>query len=386
MKIGILSGGGDVPGLNPCIKALVLNAVEQGASVFGIRRGWAGLLNVDLADTQSIEEHVFEFNPEMVRRIDRFGVTILNSSRANPARIKRERVPTSISQDCIHATSESEYVDVTAHILKVVDGLGLDAIIAIGGDDTLASTLALQKAGLNVISIPKTMDNDIFGTDYCLGFSTAVSRSIECINSIRSVAGSHERVAVIELFGRTSGETSLISAYLAYADRAFIPEVPYDASVAAELLLADKKNHPNNYAVAVISEGASSIQGGLVQGQAEDAYGYRKLGGSGQQLAAAIREHTGSETIYQSLGYLMRSGEPDALDRMVARGFAKLAVELAIKEEFGRLVAIREGKYTHLPLDILSKGSRRVDVEELYDSEQYRPRVSRLVGKPMFLY
>ena len=386
MKIGILSGGGDVPGLNPCIKALVLNALEQGATVFGIKRGWSGLLNVDLAETQTIEEHVFEFTPEMVRRIDRFGIAILNSSRANPARIKRASVPASVSSAHIQATAEAEYVDVSAHILKVVEGLGLDAIIAIGGDDTLAVTLALSKSGLNVISIPKTMDNDIFGTDYCLGFSTAVSRSVECINSIRSVAGSHERIAVIELFGRTSGETSLISAYLAYADRAFIPELPYDAKVAAEQLFADKKNHPHNYSIAVISEGASSIQGGLVQGTVEDAYGYRKLGGSGQQLAAAIREHTGSETIYQSLGYLMRSGEPDALDRMVARGFAKLAVELVLKGEFGRLIAIREGKYIHLPLDILSKGSRRVDVEELYDSEQYRPRVSRLVGKPMFLY
>lgn len=386
MKIGILSGGGDVPGLNPCIKALVFNAIEQGALVFGIKRGWSGLLNINLQDTQTIEDNIFEFTPEMVRRIDRFGITILNSSRANPARIKRESVPANIEQGCIQDTSEPGYVDVSAHILKAVNGLGLDAIIAIGGDDTLAVTLTLQKAGLNVISIPKTMDNDIFGTDYCLGFSTAVSRSVECINSIRSVAGSHERIAVIELFGRTSGETSLISAYLAYADRAFIPELPYDAKQAAELLFADKKNHPNNYAVAVISEGASSIQGGLVQGSVEDAYGYRKLGGSGQQLASAIREHSGSETIYQSLGYLMRSGEPDALDRMVARGFAKLAVELALKGEFGRMVAIREGKYTHLPLEILSKGARRVDIEELYDAEQYRPRVSRLVGKPMFLY
>lgn len=386
MKIGILCGGGDVPGLNPCIKALVLNAVEQGAAVFGIKRGWSGLLNIDVTETETIEENIFEFTPEMVRRIDRFGITILNSSRANPARIKRQRVPSFVVEKNILPLEENEYVDVTPHILKVVEGLGLEAIIAIGGDDTLASTLSLQKAGLNVISIPKTMDNDVFGTDYCLGFSTAVSRSIECINSIRSVAGSHERIAIIELFGRTSGETSLISAYLAYADRAFIPEVPYDADLASEMLARDKSNHPNNYAVAVISEGASSVEGGLVQSQYEDAYGYRRLGGSGQQLAASIREKTGFETIYQSLGYLMRSGEPDALDRMVARGFAKLAIELVMKGEFGRLVGIREGKYTHLPLDILSKGSRRVDIEELYEAAEYRPRVSRLVGKPMFLY
>jgi 6-phosphofructokinase 1 len=386
MKIGILCGGGDVPGLNPCIKALVLNAVEQGASVFGIKRGWSGLLQIDSSDTQTMEEHIFEFTPEMVRRIDRFGITILNSSRANPARIKRERVPSFVAAAHIRPLPDTDYVDITPHILKVVECLGLEAIIAIGGDDTLSSTLSLQKAGLNVISIPKTMDNDIFGTDYCLGFSTAVSRSIECINSIRSVAGSHERIAVIELFGRTSGETSLISAYLAYADRAFIPEVPYDANLAAERLSYDKRNNPNNYAIAVISEGASSIDGGLVQSQYEDAYGYRRLGGSGQQLAAIIREKTGFETIYQSLGYLMRSGEPDALDRMVARAFAKLAIELVMKGEFGRLVGIREGKYTHLPLEILSKGSRRVDIEELYESAEYRPMVSRLVGKPMFLY
>lgn len=386
MKLGILTGGGDVPGLNACIKAIVLNAEDQGARVIGIKRGWEGLLQVDPNNPDTLEDHVTDFTAELVRRIDRFQVTVLNSSRANPGRIRRDRVPAFVDHSMIRATEESEYVDVTAHILKVVEKLELDALIAIGGDDTLAYSLNLQRAGLNIVSIPKTMDNDIFGTDYSIGFSTAVSRSIECINSIRSVAGSHERIAVIELFGRTSGETSLISAYLAYADRAFIPEVPYNATVASELLLADREANLNKYSVAVISEGASSIEGGLVQSQTEDAYGYRRLGGSGQQLAAAIRAKTGAETIYQSLGYLMRSGEPDSLDRMVAKGFAKLSVELALKGDFGRLVSIREGKYTHLPLDILSKGTRKVDVEELYDVENYRPRVSRLLGKPMFLY
>lgn len=386
MKIGILCGGGDVPGLNPCIKALVLNAEQQGATVFGINRGWLGLIETNLCDSASIEANIFQITDEMVGRIDRFGPSLLGSSRANPAKIKRDAVPDFVEKKFIIGAAKSEFADLSKYVEKVVEGLGLEAIIVVGGDDTLSAALNLHKAGLNLVAIPKTMDNDIFGTDYCLGFSTAVSRSIDCINSIRSVAGSHERIAVIELFGRTSGETSLISAYLSYADRAFIPEVPYSPELAAELLLSDRAAHTNHYAIAIISEGARQIDSDLVQSPYEDAFGNRRLGGSGQQLSGYLREQTGVETIYQSLGYLMRSGEPDALDRMVARGFAKLAVDLVMNKEFGRMVSIRDGKYTHLPLEAIARGSRKVDIEELYDIDSYKPQVLRLIGKPMFLY
>ena len=386
MKIGILCGGGDVPGLNQCVKAIVLNAISNGISVFAIRRGWMGLINTDLTDSQSIEQNIFSLTEDQVARIDRFGPTIINSSRANPFKVKVASVPSFIDAAHVKNTEQQDFKDISEHVLRVVEGLGLEAVIVIGGDDTLEAALNMQKKGLKLIAIPKTMDNDIFGTDYSIGFSTAVSRSIECINSIRSVAGSHERIAVVELFGRTSGETSLISGYLAYADRTFIPEVPYQAEKAAELLLEDRASHSNNYAVAVISEGARIEGHDIVQSTYEDAFGNRRLGGAGQQLATYLREKTGVETIYQSLGYLMRSGEPDALDRMVARGFAKLSIDLLANSEFGRMVAIRDGKYTHCPLELIGRGSRRVDIEELYDSLAYRPQVPRLVGKPMFLY
>lgn len=386
MKIGILCGGGDVPGVNQCVKALVLNSINHGMSTYAIKRGWQGLIKTDLSDSKTIEENIFQLNEDLVARIDRFGPTIINSSRANPFKVKATSIPGFINTEMIKDSEEPGFKDISDYVLKVVEGLGLEAIVVLGGDDTLEAALNLHKKGLKIIAIPKTMDNDIFGTDYSIGFSTAVSRSVECINSIRSVAGSNERIAVVELFGRTSGETSLISAYLSYADRAFIPEVPYNPQAAAELLLDDRKKHANNYSVAVISEGARQEGHAIVQSEYEDAFGNRRLGGAGQQLASYLREKTGVETIYQSLGYLMRSGEPDALDRMVARGFARLSIDLAVNSEFGRMVAIRDGKYSHCPIDLIGRGSRRVDIEELYDSLNFKPQVPRLVGKPMFLY
>jgi 6-phosphofructokinase 1 len=244
----------------------------------------------------------------------------------------------------------------------------------------------MHEEGIRVIAIPKTMDNDVFGTDYCIGFSTAVTRSVEFINALRTPSGSHERIAVVELFGRNSGETALISGYLADADRAIISEVPFDVERLARLVVEDKRRNPSNYAIIVISEGASMIGGQIIEYGQEDAYGHRKLGGIGQTTGQAIKEITGVDTVQQQLGYLMRAGAPDSLDRMVAISYGNLAVEHLIRGHSGQMIALQHGVYTTVPIETMSQGLKRVDVAELYDVEQYRPNVSHLLGKPMFLY
>ncbi|MGB9591532.1 MAG: 6-phosphofructokinase, partial [Candidatus Kryptoniota bacterium] len=281
---------------------------------------------------------------------------------------------------------DGETFDFTPHVLNVLDHLKIDALLPIGGDDTLSYAVRLHKEGFPVVAIPKTMDNDVFGTDYCIGFSTAVTRSVNFITALRTPAGSHERIAVVELFGRNSGETSLISAYLAGVDRAVISEVPFDPEKLAKLLLEDKKNNPSGYAIMTISEGAQMVGGKIIEYGQADAYGHKKLGGIGAITGEALKQITGSEIIYQQLAYLMRSGEPDALDRMVAISYANLATDLVIKKQYGRMVALKEGKYTHIPVDSIADGLKRVDVEELYDVDQYKPKVAHLLGKPMFLY
>lgn len=385
MRIGVLTGGGDVPGLNPCIKALVYRAADAGHEVLGIRRGWAGLLhyNPDAAD----HDHcVTPLNKANTRTIDRTGGTFIHTSRTNPGRVVRSEVPTFL-QDPNHPPQENDPpADFTPHVIKVVEHLGIDALVTIGGDDTLSYTVRLHREGIPVIAIPKTMDNDVYGTDYCIGFSTAVTRSVNFITALRTPTGSHERIAVVELFGRNSGETSLISAYLANVDRAIISEVHFDPEKLARLLMEDKRNNSSNYAIMTISEGAQMIAGKIVEYGQEDAYGHKKLGGIGAITSEALQDLTGMKIIYQQLAYLMRSGEPDALDRMVATSYANLATDLVIQCEFGNMVALHEGKYTTVPIDTLAKGFKRVDVEELYDAEQYRPKVSHIFGKPMFLY
>ncbi len=274
----------------------------------------------------------------------------------------------------------------TGKILKSLEFFGVDVLIPIGGDDTLGYGARIHKEGYPVVSIPKTMDNDVFGTDYCIGFSTAITRSVDLITALRTPAGSHERIAVVELFGRNSGETSLIASYLAYADRAIISEVPFDPDKLAGLLMKDKQNNPSNYALVTISEGARLLDGDIVESGEPDAYGHKKLGGIGQVTADLIKRLTGQNTLYQQLGYLMRSGAPDALDRLVAANYGALAVDLAVRGITGRMVALREGRYTHVAADMPQRGVKRVDVDEFYDVETYRPKVAHVQGKPMFLY
>jgi ATP-dependent phosphofructokinase / diphosphate-dependent phosphofructokinase len=385
MRIGILTGGGDVPGLNPCIKAVVYRAVDQGAEVMGIRRGWGGLLNYDFNSNDN-SNLVIHLNKGNTRVVDRTGGTFLHTSRTNPSKVRKADIPKHLYTAEHDKLQDDEKVDFTPHVLKVIAHNKIDVIIAIGGDDTQSYAVRLHQEGVPVVSIPKTMDNDVFGTDYCIGFSTAVTRSVDFITNLRTVAGSHERVAVVELFGRNSGETSLVSAYLAGVDRALISEVPFDPDKLAKYLVDDKKRNPSNYAIMTVSEGAHPIGGTVVESGPEDAYGHRKIGGIGEYVEEQIKEKFGAHTVYQKVAYLMRSGEPDALDRMVAISYASLATDLVLRKEYGKMVALKGGRYTTVPIETLTQGLKRVDVDELYDSEHYRPKVSHVFGKPMFLY
>jgi 6-phosphofructokinase len=383
VRIGILTGGGDVPGLNPCIKAVVDRVIHDGHEVLGIRRGWGGLLEFDLDDAAgSAARCTIPLDLDVVRTIDRTGGTFLHTSRTNPQRVRAKELPTFLAKDVV---GEGPF-DLTAHVVRVIDHLELDALIAIGGDDTLSYALRLHDEQVNVIAIPKTMDNDVHGTDYCIGFSTAVTRSVEFIHQLRTSTGSHERIAVVELFGRYSGETSLISAYLASVDRAIISEVPFDPERLAALLMEDKRRNPSNYAMVTISEGATVIDGAVHLSGEEDAYGHRKLGGIGETAGEYLKELTGQDIVAQNLGYLMRSGRPDSLDLMVATNYAVMAADLAVDGQGGRMVALRSGTYTNVPITVTREGAKRVDVDALYDVEAYRPKVRQVAGKPMFLY
>jgi 6-phosphofructokinase 1 len=382
VRIGILTGGGDVPGLNPCIKAVVERATEKGHEVLGLRRGWGGLLFANPDDPESLAEYSIPLDPMNTRTIDRSGGTILHSSRTNPGKVKASQIPAFLA-----GTEEGEEpYDFTPHAIKVLEALGVDILIPIGGDDTLSYGLRLHNEGVPVVAIPKTMDNDVHGTDYCIGFSTAVTRGVQFVHNLRTSAGSHERIAVIELFGRYSGETSLITAYLSGVDRAVISEVPFEIEKLAGFLVADKARNPSQYAMVTISEGAVIEGGEMVLSGEEDAFGHRKLGGIGVQTGELLKEITGSGIIYQQVAYLARSGSPDSLDLMVAKNYAVMATDLALEGASGRMVALRGGTYTNVPVSVTGEGVKRVDVGELYDSEQYRPRIRHVGGKPMFLY
>jgi len=382
--IAILTGGGDVPGLNPCIKTLVYRGSSEGISVMGITRGWAGLLEYNPDDPQGNARCVKALSPSEVRTIDRSGGTYLHTSRTNPSAAQKKDVPDFLRNQFGKGV---EVQDFTHQVLRNLEHAKIDCIIPIGGDDTLSFADRLHLEGFPVVAIPKTMDNDVFGTDYCIGFSTAVTRSVGFIHALRTPTGSHERIGVIELFGRYCGETSLVAAYLAGVDRAIISEVPFDPKRLAKLIMEDKRANPKNYAMITISEGAKMIGGGerFVSGEA-DAFGHKRLGGIGEETGAVLKELTGEDVLNQRLSYLMRSGTPDSLDLMVAVNYANMAIDLFLKGVFGRLVALNRGIYTDIPLSTIKSGQKRVDVRELYDMEQYRPKIRHVGGKPMFLY
>jgi ATP-dependent phosphofructokinase / diphosphate-dependent phosphofructokinase len=384
-RIGILTGGGDVPGLNPCIKTVVNRAIDAGIEVVGIRRGWGGLLNYNPDDPSDMAEWVEPLTKVDVRTIDRYGGTHLHTSRTNPGKVNKKMMPAFL-EGKFEYKGERRVADCTPHVLRVLEHLGIDTLVPIGGDDTLSYAVRMHQEGVRVVAIPKTMDNDVFGTDYCIGFSTAITRSVEALNDLRTPSGSHERIAIVELFGRNSGETSLIAGYLAGADRVLISEVPFDVEKLAEMAVADKRNNPSNYSIITISEGATMLGGQIVEYGQEDAYGHKKLGGIGMIVGEAIKHLTGEDIVHQQLAYLMRAGAPDSLDRMAAMSFANLAVDQLLQGHSGRMVALQAGQYTTVPVDTCTQGLKRVDVEELYDSNEYRPRVRNMLGKPMFLY
>ncbi len=383
LTVGILTGGGDVPGLNPCIKTLVYRFIDENYKVLGIRRGWAGLLEYHPESPDTFDRNFEWLKKNTVRTIDRTGGTYLHTSRTNPAAVRYREAPDFLKSSF---PDEKSTQDFTEHILGNLQDLKVDLSVAIGGDDTLSYAVRLHEEGFPVLAIPKTMDNDVFGTDYCIGFSTAITRSVNFIHALRTSTGSHERIAVIELFGRNCGETSLVAAYLSGVDRAIISEVPFDPDRLAALIVQDKRRNPSNYAMLTISEGARMVGGSLVESGDADAYGHRKLGGIGMITGEYLKKATGEGIIYQQLSYLMRSGAPDSLDLMVAVNYANMTVDLALRKNYGRMVALSQGTYTDMPVSIITSGLKRVDVHELYDVEEYRPKVRHVMGKPMFLY
>lgn len=384
-RVAILTGGGDVPGLNVAMKAVVVRAHAYSIKVVGIRCGWLGLLSIDPDDPATVEEWTRPLTVESVRTIDRTGGTILHTSRTNPGSLDPEQVPSFIREED-RIIKPNGKIDCTRHILKVLDALSIEAIIPIGGDDTLSFACHLNKEGVQIVAIPKTMDNDVFGTDFCIGFSTAVTRSVDAINALRTTTGSHERICVVELFGRNSGETALFAAYLADVDRAIISEVPFEMERLVRFLVEDRARNPSNYAIMTISEGAREVGGAESESGTADAYGHKKLGGIGYTLAQEIKQQAGIDVIYQQLAYMMRSGTPDSLDRMVAVSYGSLALDQIAMGHTGRLVALQQANYTTVPLDLVITAKKRVDVTALYDTQNYRPKVRDTLGKPMFLY
>ncbi|MDM7917243.1 MAG: 6-phosphofructokinase [Candidatus Eisenbacteria bacterium] len=382
-RIGILTGGGDVPGLDSAIRAFTLRAVDDGHEMLGIRRGWGGLLEIDPEKPNGTS--VIPLTRERVRTVDRHGGTFLHTSRTNPAAVKRSEVPAHLRSMITGGAGGDAKVDLTPHVLRVLETLRLDAIVAIGGDDTLSYAVRLDKEGFPVLAIPKTMDNDVPGTDYCIGFSTAVTRSVDFLISLRTPAGSHERIAVIELFGRYCGETALFTGYLGSADRTVISEVPCDIGRLAGLLAQDQDANPSHYAILVISEGATIEGGDRVLSGEPDAYGHRKLGGIGDLVGAEIERITGRQTLVQRLAYLMRSGPPDSTDRLVGTNFGNLAYDRLRDGHRGEMVALQRGCYTVVPVATAVSGKRKVDVGAYYDVQAYRPRMSSVLGLPMFL-
>jgi len=365
MRIGILTGGGDVPGLNACIRSVVLTADDLGWEVVGFRRGWEGVMAIDPNDPASVAAHSIPLTREGVRGIDRTGGTILHTSRSDPR--------------------TNKLGDQTAHVLHVLERLGVEAMVTLGGDGTLRFSAHLAAQGVSVISVPKTMDNDVFGTDYCIGFSTAISRSVEAINALRTTVESHERIGVVELFGRRSGETALLAGFLAQVDRTIIAEVPANLDILLPLLAEDQASNPAHYAMCVISEGAA-ISGETEADDLSLTATQRQSVSIGQRLGRAIEGRLGKGTVIQELAYLMRAGEPDAMDRMVGFAFGGLAVQLLQRGEHGRMVMLADGNYGHVPADTLLHGKKSVDVSALYDRATYRARLMRVEGMPMFLY
>jgi ATP-dependent phosphofructokinase / diphosphate-dependent phosphofructokinase len=383
-RIGILTGGGDVPGLNAVIKSVVYQTTDMDYEVIGIRRGWEGLTHLKQGP-QLDSEYVWVLDRNNTRGIDRTGGTVLHTSRTNPPKMRRAGLPKHLSPKKLESLRVSDEVyDLTPLVLENIEHLHLDCLIAVGGDDTLSFAKRLDSKGVRVIGIPKTMDNDVQGTEYCIGFSTAISRAKEAITRQRTTLGSHERIGIFRIFGRDAGFTALYTAYVT-AGRCVIPEVEFELDRLIEILLEDKRNNPSRYAFVIVSEGAV-WQGHSVEEYGEaDAYGHKKKVDIGHALGEEIRRRTGEEVMVSDLTYDLRSGDPDALDQIVAITFANVAVDLIRGEVYGRLTAVRDGKYTHVPLPDPKLGARTLDIPRMYNATRYRPHYAGRLGSPLLL-
>ena len=387
-RIGILTGGGDVPGLNSVIKLVVYRSEEIGKEVIGIRRGWEGLTHVDLNDQASKQHYILPLNRENTRTIDRTGGTFLHSSRTNPTQMKN--LPPALQGRKFEAKGSTKdgvtntVFDVTPAVLKNVDMLGLDYLIAIGGDDTLSYASELDRKGVKVIAVPKTMDNDVRNTEYCIGFSTAITRAMDAIDRERTTVGSHERIGIFRVFGRDAGYTALYTAYVTGV-RCCIPEYKVDLKRLIDLLLDDKHNNPSNYSLMILSEGAE-WQGYTVKEYGEaDAFGHRKKMSVAEDLSDEIKRTTGEDTVVSDLSYDLRSGSPDFVDRLVAFTFAGMAMDALEEGKSGLMTAISEGRYAMVPIPDPKLGPRKVDIASMYNTERYRPRYDNKLGLPVFL-
>jgi len=383
-RIGILTGGGDVPGLNPVIKSVVYRSSELGYEVLGIRRGWEGLTHMRLG-REPDPEYVRPLDRANTRAIDRTGGTVLHTSRTNPGKMKKDRLPSFLdeAQRARLASSEGVY-DLTPIVLDNIHSLGLDYLVTIGGDDTLSFSEVLVRKGVPLIAIPKTMDNDVQGTEYCIGFSTAITRAKELIDRQRTTLGSHERIGVFRIFGRDAGFSALHAAYVT-SGRCLIPEAPFDLERLVRILVEDKRNNPSRYAFVIAAEGAIWKGGSVSELGPADAFGHRRKANIAETLADEIRRRTGEETLASELTYDLRSGDPDALDQTVAITFANIAVDLIRDGVSGRMVAIQGGNFVHTMLPDPKLGPRRVDVARLYNAERFRPQYADRLGSSIFL-
>jgi len=386
--IGILTGGGDVPGLNPAIRAVTIRALGEGCQVIGIRRGWAGLVDIvrekDYDNTQNFQT----LSEDLVNLVGRTGGTFLHTSRTNPSKVKKSNVPAHLQ-----SAYNAEQNDLTAEVLKNLDWLGIHYLIPIGGDDTLSYGVRLYQEGVKVVAIPKTMDNDVPGTDYCIGFSTCVTRTISMTNSLRTSAASHERFMVLEVFGRYAGFTAMLPTMAGAANRCVIPEHKFDIERLTELLVSDRQKNPNRYSVVLVSEGAT-FQGGEMVFEAEttDAFGHKKLGGIGELVSEKVKELSPKynhgktiDVISQKLGYLVRCGDPDAIDTIVPMAYGNIALDLLLNKVHGRLVVLRNGRYDNLPIDTVTASKKVVNVKERYNVDRLRPRYKSFEMKPLFI-
>jgi 6-phosphofructokinase 1 len=386
--IGILTGGGDVPGLNPAIRAVTIRALREGYQVIGIRRGWAGLIDV-VRDKNADNSNNYQLlTEEIVNRAGRTGGTFLHTSRTNPARVRRDRLPPALQEKYTEPTN-----DLTREVLQNLDFLGIDYLIPIGGDDTLSYAVRMSQEGVKTVAIPKTMDNDVPGTDYCIGFSTCVTRTIELANSLRTVAGSHERLMVLEVFGRYAGFTSMLPTMAGAAHRCVIPEFKFNIERLVELLMHDRNHNPSRYSVVLASEGAMFEGGEMIfENNTTDAFGHAKLGGIGDLIAARLKDLTAKyndgrmvDVVNQKLGYIVRCGDPDAIDSIVPMAYGNLALDLVLKKVHGRLVVLKNGRYDNIPIDIIASTKKTVNVERFYNTDRLRPKFESFEMTPLFI-